>query len=600
MMLYLPWLLAIPVVLLLLWQAWRRPARQRLPWRLLASALAGLSLVLLVFPPTYRQTLDPGTAILLTEGYAPDTLQALLQANKKATVYTYQATAADATPVADLYTLRQQHPALSTLHVLGQGLDATELAALQNIRLIPHLSALPAGITAVQWPEQTTLGEDVTVSGKYKTAAGTASTLYLQAAGQRQDSVKLSPGDSTYTFRLRYTPKLSGRFTYTLLAKSNTQTDTLGLVPVQVTPDKELGILLLAAAPSFEFKFLKNHLGQLQHRVALRATISKGMNQSEWLNMPQQNLSAITPKLLQGFDVVITEQEALQSMSAAERGALQRAVTDGGLGVLTVATAPAGSRATAFFTGFETRRLPQQPAHSTRALWASGVGTTAAAAPYTLLSSTTVTGLVRAEGSHLLAGARQAGWGKVALSFLPQTFNWQLEGKEELYASYWAGLLSAIAREEVTDKFWQRTAPQVPLPNKPVILTYTNYCLTGGTVPPAPTVSSLADSVHSSLPLAQDPMQPTQFSGTFWPRHSGWHQVHTAGAPPYFFYVQDAASWPFEGIYQRRQATQAFVAQQGIKPAAPALAHQQAPISPLWFFVLFVLSSGFLWLEEKF
>ncbi|GAB3202957.1 hypothetical protein ABID22_001161 [Pontibacter aydingkolensis] len=590
------WLIAIPITLLLLLLAWRRPNRQRLALRLLASAVAGISLTLLVFPPTIKQTINPSVAILLTQGYSSDTLEMLLkQQEAKPVVYTFGTNADDAKQLTDLYTLRQLQPGLQTLHLLGYGLDEQQLKVLEGVQLVPHLSEVPAGVSAVQWPQEVKLGEAITVAGKYKAEGQTK--LYLKAAGQLRDSVEIKP-DSSYTFSLRNTSKLTGRFVYTLLAKTGANTDTLGQVPVQVAEQQQLSILLLASAPSFEFKFLKNHLGEQQHKIAYRTTVSKNIMQSEWVNMAKTDLSRISSKLLQNFDVVITEPQALQSMSAGERAILQRAVTDDGLGVLTIATAPANSRSTAFFTNFQSNRLSQQDTRNTRAGW-SGSEVNVTASPYTLVNTTAVNSLISEQGNNLLAGARRAGWGKVAMSYIPQTFPWQLEGKDDIYASYWSTLLSAIAKEQVKEKFWEVETPQVPQPNKPVILSYTDYTLAASVAAPTATVTSLADSVSINLPLAQQTHHPSTYSGTFWPRSNGWHKVENVGATPYFFYVQEQSDWQFQSIAERKAATEAFVAKQSVIPAADVVAYTAKPVSLIWFFIAFVLSSGFLWLEEK-
>lgn len=593
-MIQFPWLIAIPVVLLLLWLAWRRPNRQRLTWRMLASVVAGLSLVLLMFPPATQQAISPGTAILLTQGYEADTLTALLQKlEAKPKVYTYKTASDKGETINSLTELRQRQPGLQTVHLLGYGLEKEELDQLKHLQLQPHLTPAPAGVYSVRWPSSIKLGEAVEVAGKYK-AGPQSIKLYLHTAGKAQDSVELA-ADNSHIFHLRYTPKQQGRYTYTLLANA----DTLGQVPVQVEPQQELGVLLLASSPNFEFKFLKNHLAELQHRVALRTTISKDLSQSEWINMPRTDLNRITPKLLQAFDVVITEPQALQRLSAAEINALQKAVSEDGLGVLTIAAAPVANRNTAFFTDFSGKRVSQQSTRSTRASWSSEATASITAAPYTLNSAETITGLVAEQGGNMLAGAKRAGWGKVALSLVPQTFPWQLEGKPDVYASYWASLLSAMAKEQVQEKFWEVAQPQVPQPNKPVILSFTDYTSDGASVPTA-SVTSVADSTRITLPLAQHPHQPEKYSATFWPRHSGWHKAEVAGIEPYFFFVQDTSALKFESIASRRAATQAFAAQQRIKPAEATIAYQEEPVPLIWFFILFALSSGFLWLEEKF
>nr|WP_255488024.1 hypothetical protein [Pontibacter sp. KCTC 32443] len=579
-----------------MWLAWRRPNRQRLWLRLVASAIAGISLVLIVFPPATKQAINPSAAILLSGGYNPDTLANLLNQNEaKPILYMLGTEADEAIPVSSLYTLRQQQPGLQMVHVLGYGLEEQQLQALEGIKLVPHLSEASAGVSAVQWPQEVRSGEAVTVAGRFN--HNTQTKLYLHAAGQLRDSIEIGT-NSTYTFNLNYTPKQTGPYVYTLLTKNGAQVDTLGQVPVQVKEQQHLRVLLIASAPSFEFKFLKNHLAEEQHKVAYRATVSRDISQNEWVNMPKTDLGRITPKLLQNFDVVITEPQALQSISAGERTTLQRAVTEDGIGVLTIASAPAATNTANFFTNFRSKRQSQQESRSIRASWA-GKEASINAAPYSLISTTEVTGLVAERGNNLLAGAKRAGWGKVAISYVPQTFPWLLEGKEEVYASYWTTILSPIAKEQVKDKFWQLEKPHVPQPNKPAILSFTDYTLTEGATAPTATITSLSDSASINLPLAQTIHQPEKYKGSFWPKQTGWHKIETANAAPYFFYVQNTSDWEFENIAARKAATETFVAQQSIKPASGTITYKEEPFPVIWFFVIFALSSGFLWLEEK-
>ncbi|MFD2514109.1 hypothetical protein ACFSRY_09550 [Pontibacter locisalis] len=597
---YLPWLIGGVIVLLLFWLAWRRPNRQRLVWRLLASAVAGISLVLLVFPPAVQQAISPSTAVLLTEGFNSDSLDALLQKlEAKPQLYTYKTSSANnAVAVPSLHTLRQQQPGLQKLHLFGYGLYKEELQMLDRIKIVPHLSAAPAEVQAVTWTPNMHLGEAIEVTGKAFPGNEEKMMLYLYAAGRAQDSVEVTP-DSTQTFQLSYTPKATGRYTYTLLTKQQGRLDSLGQLPLEVLPPKQLGVLLLASAPNFEFKFLKNHLGELHHRVAMQTTVSKGISQSEWLNMPRINLSRISPKLLKNFDVVVVEPEALQNLSSTERAVLQKAVTEDGLGILTIATAPLNSRHTAFFTGFQTKRLSQQDTRNVRASWA-GKSYTATAAPYTLINTTAVNSLVQEQKNNLLVGVKRAGWGKVAMSYVPQTFAWHLEGKSEIYASYWANLLTGIAKEQVQEKFWKVDQPQVPQPDKPVVLTFTDYASDVSSTIPDAAVVRLADSARVNLALAQNTHQPEQFSGTFWPGRSGWFQVQTTDSEPHYFYVHESTDWPHTGIQVRQRATQEYIAKQAIEPSSGTVAYKKEPVSLIWFFVLFVLSSSYLWLEEKF
>ncbi len=597
---FLPWLSAVVLALLLAWLAWRRPNRQRLFWRVAASVVAGIALSLMLFPPTVQRAIDPGTAILLSEGYNRDTLEALLERSAAAPILvSYKTAASAAEQISDLYTFRQQHPAVQTVHLLGYGLDEQELQVLAGVRLILHLTSQQESIMALQWPERIKLGDAVTVSGQFRNAASEESQLYLQAAGQAQDSVGLA-SDSTSAFRLRFVPKQAGRYTYRIVSSKAGQPDTLGSIPVQVAQPDKLRVLFLASAPMPEFKFLKTNLAQMQHQVALRTTVSRGVYQSEWLNMPQTSLDRLTPALLAQFDVLVTEPQLLQTISSAERASLQRAVSETGLGVLTIVGAQPANRSTAFFTSFGTRRVGQQEARAARAVWGEGSAAEVTALPLIFVKDDAVTGIV-AEQEQLLAARKRAGWGSVAVTAIPQTFMWLLEGKQATYSSYWANMLSAIAKKEAPDKFWKMTSPKVPKLNQPLVLTYTDYSYEALAEVPEATIVSLADTTATGIALSQNPLQPEQFTGTFWPIKTGWHRVQAsdATAASLEIYVQDTTAWTFAAIQGRRQATQAFVSRQtGVPSNTPAVyTEEQFPL--FWFFALFVLSSGFLWLEEK-
>ncbi len=99
--------------------------------------------------------------------------------------------------------------------------------------------------------------------------------------------------------------------------------------------------------------------------------------------------------------------------------------------------------------------------------------------------------------------------------------------------------------------------------------------------------------------MAQNPLQPEQFTSTFRPGQKGWHVAQVPKAAPYFFFVHDSAEWAFAGIQSRLAATQKFISQQNRTPAERVLTYTEENVPSIWFFISFVLSSSFLWLEEK-
>jgi hypothetical protein len=595
---YIIWLVGAGVILTLWLLAWYRPNRQRLVWRIVASTLAGVSLTFMVFPPTRQLPVDSETAVLLTQGYDSDSLKAFLSKQEaQQLVFSYKVNSGNtAKPLTALQDLEQQ-PNLQALHLFGYGLEEQELQAIKKLKIIPHITAIPDGLQRINWTKNIKLGEHVEVSGNYA-AYSKFTKLYLLADSKVRDSATISSKE--VRFHLRYAPKQSGHFTYALLAKNNDKADTLGQLPISVDQGQPIRVLLIAAAPNFEFKFLKNHLAALNHQVTLRTTVSKNIYQSEWLNMPKTEFSKITPQLLKAFDIVITEPQALQSFNYDELSALKSAVSEHGLGVLTVTSLPIINKESAFFMDFNTKKLSDKDIRTTTATWLNTHETSTFAAGYTIINSPNLSSLVVEPHKGLLVASKPIGWGTIAMSLIPQTFQWKIEGKSGLYASYWAKLLSEVAKEEEKEKFWNIALPAFPKVDQPVKLTYTDYKQYNSQNTPDVGIINLRDSIRVILPMAQEIYQPEKYSGTFWPSKSGWHRIHTQDSEPYLFYVHEPSSWSFDAVASKQQATINHIAKQKASISdSTSGTYKDEPVPIIWFFMMFALSTGFLWFEEK-
>ena len=140
--------------------AWQRSRQRQRLARMLASAVAAGALWLSAFPPLRHLPTARAEAILLTAGYAPDTLRQLLrQLGAGTPVWTYGELKipAKAKPLGSLLTLAEQRPSLRRLHILGNGLPAAELPSLGlTVRL--HPSAPFVGLHTAFWPNKLALG----------------------------------------------------------------------------------------------------------------------------------------------------------------------------------------------------------------------------------------------------------------------------------------------------------------------------------------------------------------------------------------------------------------------------------------------------------
>ncbi|HEX8426464.1 hypothetical protein [Hymenobacter sp.] len=576
--------------------AWRRPNTRRRAVRLLAGWLAVAGLWLTAYPP-HRTVAEPqAEAILLTNGYQPDTLRALLNRFGAHTrVWRFalggprQPT--DTPTIASLTTLREQMPALRRLHLVGRGLPAAALPALGPVRLVPHGPPPYTGFQSTHWNHTLELGQPLLLEGYF--AASTTrrpgpTWVRLQVAGAVRDSVQLPAGRGP--FRLRYVPKTAGRLVATISAGPGRQLLAKEPVPVEVVAPRPLRVLLLAVTPSFELKFLKNHLAARQHAVAWRAGISRGLTQTEFRNQSTADISRLTPALLSRYDVLVTEAGVLPTLPAAEAQALQAAQRTAGLGVIVLAE-PAALPATV--PGRPTVRLVLQNSSLNRPQrlnWPDAPAATAIA-PGTLTLSGTARPLVTLAGSGAVVVAGQrVGLGNVVVSTLPETYPWLLQNAPATYESYWSRLLSAAVRPAAPTARWTLADPW-PRPQLPLSLR-----LTGAFPAQQPTVLGTTNAPLARLPLHQDPALPEWSTATYWPTAPGWHQLQLAGQPTHWFYVFASSDWQGPELKRRIQSAIPWLT----SAAEPLPALQRTEPWPVkWFFALFVLAAGFLWLEEK-
>jgi hypothetical protein len=571
--------------------AFYRPGRRRRLARVLAGLVAVAALWLLAFPPRHSVSVARSEAILLTPGYQPDTLRALLRRLGPATcVWFYAPDSGAAVPtganaVARLGALAEQRPALRYLHLLGAGLPAAVVPELDSIRLLWHTPPAPAGFQAAAWNRRVELGQPLVVEGRYHSAAPGPVWVRLQAVGATHDSVQLPGGSGT--FQLRYTPKAAGRLVATVSAGPLRRLLATEPVPAEVLPTRPLRVLLLAATPSFELKFLRNHLAARQHAVAWRTGISRGLTQTEFSNQPATDLSRLTPALLARYDVVVTDAATLSSLAGPEAQAVRTAQRTAGLGLVVLAETTTPPRS---LGGATTMRVLPQPAtdRPQRLAWPA----TKAMVPATLQLSAPARILVGiANPARAVVAAQRLGVGTVVVSVLPETYPWVLQNETATYAAYWSRLLSAAARPEAAATEWLALEPW-PRAGLPVALQ-----LAGGaasTTRPL-LVSDAAGAPLARLALRQDALLPEWSTATYWPTQSGWQQLQRPRQQAQWLYVFGAPDWQGPEALRRAAALP--------KPATITSTleptQRQVAWPAGWFVALFVLAAGFLWLEEK-
>jgi hypothetical protein len=532
-------------------------------------------------------------AILLTDGYQLDSLRQLRrQLGAGTPVWSYGVPApTGARPLGSLLTLAEQRPALHQLHVLGRGLPAADLDALGSVPLQSHAAPAFEGFQQAQWSPQLRLGQAVVVEGTV-TVSNAPAWVSLRAAGAGRDSVRLTKSGA---FRLRYFPKAAGLQLPELVLRQDGHAVATEPVPVEVTTTALPPVLLLSAVPSFEFKFLKNNLAAQGRAVALRTTVSKGLVQTEFLNQPTQPLDHLTPTLLSRYTVVVADAATLAALPPSESQALRVATQAGRLGLVVLADVAPLPAATPARRDFNVVAQPTTgPSANPQLLtWQGAPAGLRATLPAHLRPAATLKPLVSGPNAALVAASRRLGLGTVVVSVVPATFRWALQGQETAYGAFWSQLLVAATPPPALAATWQ-LASHWPRPHYPVALR-----LSGALPPPAelPTVRPLASGAAVQLALAQDTRLPEWSTAQYWPRAAGWHQVQGPGRTAYNFFVFDSAAWRGPELAERQLALARHLGAHKAGSSAPGAVQEPWPAG--WFFGLFLLAAGFLWLEEK-
>lgn len=545
----------------------------------------------MVHPPLRTVPAARAVAIVLTPGYQPDTLRQVLRRLGAGTpVWAYGTRPpAGSKALRSLLKLTDQQPSLRQVHLLGEGLAAAELPTLGRLVVVPHSAPAYAGVQAAGWPQHLTLGQRFEVEGA---VAGPGPTwVSLHAEGASRDSAQLPTG--TGSFRLSYQPKVAGLARYALHLRRAGQPTTSEPLPLEIAPAPLPPVLLLAAVPGFEFKFLKNSLAAAGRAVALRTTVSRGLVQTEFLNQPTQPLDHLTPSLLARYAVVVADAATLASLPTAESQTLRATVQQGRLGLVLLADAAALPATAPARTDFVVQPLPTVGAVAQPLAWPEAPAPAVRALlPARLRPSAALRPLVTAPGGAVVAASRRVGLGATVVSVVPETFRWALQGQATAYASFWSQLLTAAMPPPTPAATWLALS-RWPRQRQPLVLR-----LAGGPAASRATVQPLAGGPAVALALAQDTRLPEWNTALYWPATPGWHQVHGPGRTLHSFYVYDSAAWRGPELAARQQALAQRLAKAGSALAA-GVATVPQPWPAAWFFGLFLVASGFLWLEEK-
>ncbi|WP_318312816.1 hypothetical protein [Flagellimonas crocea] len=553
-----------------IWKEWSQRKEKRFWVKLVASFLAISALAMIILKPSTWQESTKGKGIIVTEGYLPAQLDSLKSIYKRIPTEEY-------TKGKTLTILKEA----DSLFVLGHGLATFDLWQL-NHRSVAFLGGENiTGWTVISIKDELVLGETLEVNAKYSHPRVGHWAVLADNSGNPLDSV-LFEGVEEQLVTLSTNPKASGRFVYHLLEKNENGILSDEPIPVQVAKGGPLKILMVNTFPTFETKYLKNFLTERGHEVLARTQLTTDKYKFEYFNGATSPIYGFTADNLKDYDLLIIDTDSYVGLGKASKEAMEEVVASNGLGVFVQPNESlfrlAKSRSPFVFEqDFVTEVVLGAAAQSLQKY------------PYTFQESVRTQEIM--VDSVKMAAYLPKEKGKVGTTLLQNTYQLVLDGDQTLYARIWTQILNGIAKEKTSEIKWQGIT-QTPRPDTPfefelrTSLDNIDILTTEG----------------ANIPLLQNGLVPHKWTGTQYPRKTGWNQLKTSmdSLAPFSYYVygQDELSSilkaeTFQANYNK------FGSQKTFADAVSMAEKELKSISPYWFYAVLLLCLGWLWLEPK-
>jgi len=570
------WSIALGGLVLLAFLVWKEIGRKIrfLPARIATVVIMICSIVAWLLQPTRTSEKETTDAILLTKNYDPSKVDSLLKKYPSLAILRLD-------DASDFKNSRALGPYELTDYkseiefVLGDGLPSYEEKIISTpYTFIP--GKLPVGITQLTIPSNLHVGKMAIVNGTINITGKT--TLILYGPGEVEDSVLLE-GTGSKSFSLSFQSRQAGLFHYMLTIGDSLNNKTKAQLPIEIHPDEKLTILFVQKYPSAEVRYLKNFLAEKGHAITVRSQISKTNFHYEFSNQDPLKIERLTTELLEPVDLILLDDESLIGLSASELKSLEQSCREG-LGAIVFINST-DTKTKIPLLNVSVKAYPQDTVRL------KGIGNSfvlpATAASIVSPAFTPIT----VSSNRALSGFTNLGAGKAGFQLLHETYRLLLEGKTYDYANLWSPLLEATTRLK-PQRFKIQIENQFPY--------YTDEPLSLSVI--AAEEEPVLKSEATQLPLQEDVIVDDYWHTTTWTGKAGWHQLETQDSTQLNYFVAATDEWQSLRIAnQHRQHNSRSTSYS--ERTKRELISVAKPVSPLLFFMIFLLSSGFLWLAPK-
>lgn len=553
------------------WKEWSQRKERRFYVKLIASFLAIVSLCMIILKPSTYQDSMRGKGIVLTDGYRSSQLDSLKSIYKSIKTEEY-------TKGRTLFLLTE----VDSIFLLGHGLEPFDFWQVEHKSVAFLGGHANQGWQVISNKNELILGELLELNATYANPVSGNWAVLADNGGNPLDSVPFEETESQL-IQLSAEPKASGQFVYHLMEQDQDgQVVSNEPIPIQVKEGRPLKILMVNTFPTFETKYLKNFLTEKGHEVLARTQLTKGKYKFEYFNGASGTIYGFTSENLKDYDLLIIDTDSYTGLGRTSKEAMEEISASEGLGIfiqadeglfrLSESQSPFRFNrdyVTETELGQPVRTLSKYPYAFQENLRTQEI----------LLDSATVASYIPLQT------------GKVGTTLLQNTYQLLLDGQEALYARIWTKILNTIAREQETAVEW-KPLTQIPKLDEPFEFELQTLL----------TDVEIITEEGARIPLLQDILIPSKFTGTVYPRKTGWNQLQVANdsISPWFYFVYDDGQ--LQNIHQselRNANYQKFGSSSTFDDSKSVSKKELQTITPIWLYFILLLSLGWLWLEPK-
>jgi hypothetical protein len=558
------------LILIFIWKEWATSGNKRLSLKIFLAILAITSLAMLALKPAIPMEINQDRAIIITENVKQKQLDSLKKEYRNIKEINYFKEGA----LPSMGNAKE-------VFVLGSGIPSYDFWAFENIPVTFLSGEELSGIIQLNYKQENQIGKRLVVKIDYANPKLNNRLLLENAGGTALDSIVFDAEENGF-IQLSTDLKVAGTYVFRITEKNESgEVQYRYPLPIQVADKKALKILILNAYPTFEIKYLKNFLAELNHELIVKNRMSTGKFKFEFFNLDPIRLGRLTASSLEDFELVILDSESLKGLSTAERNALLKAIKTKGLGLLILDEASAHN-SLYNFSIFDFQRT------SANDVILNDLGVISVnSQPYRLKKEF---GLeeIHSSTSSILSAYKRVGQGRIGTTVLENTWQLQLEGNREAYHYIWAGIVEQLSKRTSELASWQPVNEMVSIDQPFAFQIRTSL-----------DNPRVLDQNNLLIPLKQNLTVSELWSGTTYPKEMGWQtlKLEQDSTITFNYYVYQPTDWQSIKSYQNKKANfrnfqQNSIDKNQIKKAPTA-------IDPLWFFGLFLFGIASLWLEPK-